>query len=204
MLTEVLGTVATCSTIARTWPQFVRIAIRKNKEGVSLGTWSLALTNHTAWFMYGVLTSVPVFIVSNLFAAMGCAATVVALHSWKRLVMIVCAAAVLTTAIFYLISDSATLAIIVAVTMSMMLPQLWSVFRSPVSGVSPTAWLVSAVSSITWIAWAQSIHRLTVVAAHFVLLPAALIIAARAMYAHRRTEPVVDLAEAEVAASTAP
>jgi uncharacterized protein with PQ loop repeat len=204
VLTEVLGTVATCSTIARTWPQFVRIAVRKDKEGVSLATWSLALTNHTGWFMYGILTAEPVFIISNIFAGFGCAATVVTLQSWKRMAQIAFAAAILTVAIFYGISASATLVVIVAITMSMMLPQLWSIFRSPATGVSVTAWLVSALSSITWIAWAQSIHRLTVVVAHFVLLPAALIIATRAIYAQHRPRPIVDIAEADVAATTAP
>jgi uncharacterized protein with PQ loop repeat len=191
VLTETLAILATCFTIGRTWPQFLRIVVRGNKQGVSLSTWVLALTNHVAWFMYGVLTVVPVFIICNFLAALGCAATVWVLHSWQRMAQVTVATMLLSLAV-YAVGDPVMLTTIVCVTMAIVIPQLYAVLRSPASGVSTIAWLVSAMSSATWIAWAASIHRLTVVVAHFVLLPAALIIAARAIHAHRR-ESIVDL-----------
>jgi uncharacterized protein with PQ loop repeat len=183
VLTTTLAFVAICFTVGRTWPQFVRIVLHKDKAGVSLGTWTLALMNHTGWLMYGILSNVPLFIVSNILAGVGCAATVWTLSSWKRAAQITAATAIATAAI-YGIGDALLLTVITGFTLSVVLPQLIAVFRKPATGVSTLAWFIAAGSSITWIAWAVSINRLTVVIAHFVLLPAALVIATRAKRAH--------------------
>lgn len=201
MLTTVLGTLAICFTIARTWPQFVRIVVRKDKQGVSLGTWSLALTNHTGWLAYGILTNVPIFILSNLLAGFGCVATVWILHSWQRMLQIIVAITVASISI-YAIGDSVLLTAISGLTLSVVLPQLVKVFRSPATGVSTLTWIISAMSSITWISWAITIERLTVVIAHFILLPAAIVIAIRASRAHSHIELIENTDE--LTATTSP
>jgi uncharacterized protein with PQ loop repeat len=201
VLTTLLGTLATCFTVGRTWPQFLRIVIRKDQKGVSLATWSIALTNHTGWLVYGILTTEVIFIISNTLAAIGCAATVCVLHAWRRMAQIAIISAVISVGI-YGIAASLLLAVITGVTLTVVLPQLVAVFRSPASGVSTLAWIIAACSSITWIAWAVSIDRLTVVIAHFVMLPSAVAIAIRAARAHSHVQPAEE--QNDVAAATAP
>jgi uncharacterized protein with PQ loop repeat len=187
VISTVLATVATMFTVGRTWPQFMRIVVRKDKSGVSLTTWSLALSNHTGWLVYGLFTQEPVFIISNVLAGLGCAATVWVLHSWQRMAQ-VCAVVAVASSVLYLGTDSLLLTCVTGFTLSVVIPQLVAVLRSPATGVSTIAWLIAACSSSTWIAWAISIDRLTVAVAHFVMLPAALVIASRAMRSHAHEE----------------
>jgi uncharacterized protein with PQ loop repeat len=156
-----------------------------------LSTWTLALINHIGWLTYGILTAVPVFIFCNAFAAIGCAATVCVMHSPKRMVQIL-SSSFAVAAIIYGVSDPLLLTVITVVTFMVVLPQLVAVFRTSAKGVSTTAWVIAACSSITWICWAISIHRMTVVIAHFILLPSAIVITIRAMRAHARVNENFD------------
>lgn len=195
MFVIVVSAAALVFTVLRTWPQFIRIVVKGERAGVSLTTWMLALVNHAGWFMYGLLSPIPLFIASNLLAGLGCAATVWTLRSKKPVFAITLAAGLVSWAVFSL--DSAVLLVIVNCTaIGMFLPQLVRVFRSNPEGVSITAWVMAALASATWILYGFVINNPAVVAAHFLMLPASLAILARTVFAR-------EFDEIEEAAATA-
>lgn len=175
MFTSGLSVVAVILTVSRSWPQFARIVMKKDRAGVSVVTWALALASHVGFFMYGVLSPVPLLIVVNLLAGAGCAAITWVLRS-PLLVLGVVAVAATASTLAFAVADGALLALITPLAIGMFIPQLVRVFRTSARGVSPTAWVLAALSSTTWIAWAWAIDRPSIVIAHFFMLPASLAI----------------------------
>ena len=185
MVLVIVSVLAVVFTVLRTWPQFIRIVVKKHHEGVSLLTWSIALANHTGWLVYGVLAPIPLFILSNLLAGAGCAATVWVMRGPQRTLAIFIGATVASVAIFEL-NDFVLLVLVNMTAFGMFVPQLVSVFRHNPAGVSVTAWVMASIASATWIAYAIVIGQPAIVLAHYFMLPAALIILIRTVVAPRR------------------
>ena len=162
-------------TVARTWPQFLRIVIRKDSTGVSSLAWSLVMTSHVGWLMYGIQDHLVLLIVVNTLASGGCAAIVLRLRSVRFVVILVVGTCLAAWAL-YSISNGMLLSAVVGLSLVMFLPQAVKVFRAPHEGVSPATWALSAASSMTWIAWSLMVSRPALAAAHYVMLPTALLI----------------------------
>ena len=177
LLVEVL---AALLTVARTWPQFLRIVIRKDSTGVSAFAWGLVMTAHVGWLMYGIQDHVLLLIVVNSLAASGCAAIMLRLGSVRPVAGLVIGTSLAAWAL-YSISNGVLLCAVVGLSLVMFLPQAIKVSRAPHEGVSPVTWALSAVSSITWILWSFMVSRPALAAAHYVMLPTALVIMIRAM-----------------------
>ena len=177
LLVEVL---AALLTVARTWPQFLRIVIRKDSTGVSAFAWGLVMTAHVGWLMYGIQDHVLLLMVVNALAASGCAAIMLRLGSVGPVVVLVMGTS-LAAWTLYSISNGVLLSAVVGLSLIMFLPQAVKVSRAPHEGVSPVTWALSAASSITWIFWSFMVSRPALAAAHYVMLPTALVIMIRAM-----------------------
>ena len=71
----------------------------------------------------------------------------------------------------------------------MFVPQVVSVFGTPHKGVSPGTWAVSALSSMSWISWSILVGRPLLGAAHYVMLPFALVILVMTLRRKGHVEP---------------
>lgn len=171
----VLDVLAVVFTVARTWPQFIRIVVRRDSTGVSTLTWTLVLSAHVGWLTYGILDRVVLLMVVNTLSALGCAVIVMRLRSVRSLVAPVAGTLVASWAL-YEIRNGVLLGVLIGLSLVMFLPQVISVVRTPHEGVSPVTWTLSALASITWISWSIMIGRPLLGAAHYVMLPFALVI----------------------------
>jgi uncharacterized protein with PQ loop repeat len=187
VLTLTLSVLALVFTTLRSWPQFVRIVVKGERRGVSLLTWTLALANHTGWLLFGVLSELPLLVVVNVVAAVGCGATVWVLRSWA-MATVVAAGAGSASVTAWSAGEPVLLAAITLSALVMFVPQLIRTLRRPALGVSPVAWAMSALASATWISYAVAIDRPSIVIAHGFMLPASLVILARSVAA-----PTVDV-----------
>lgn len=184
MLVATLSVLATILTVLRSWPQFVRVVIRRNAEGVSALTWMLALAAHTGWMMFGVLSGIWLFVIVNFLSGAGCAGIVWKIRSPMPVAVTVAGGAALSAAVFQ-VGEEELLALVVGMSLAMFMPQAFATLRSNIEGVSPVAWTITALSSIVWLSWAFVIGRPTLVIAHFVMLPLAVTIALAAWRADR-------------------
>ena len=82
----VLGVCAAVFTVARAWPQFVRIVVRRDTTGVAPLTWMLILSAHLGWLTYGLLDGVGLLIIVNTLSALGCAVIILRLRPTRTLV----------------------------------------------------------------------------------------------------------------------
>ena len=176
----VLDVLAVVFTVARTWPQFVRIVVRRDSTGVSILTWTLVLSAHLGWLTYGVLDHLALLIIVNILSALGCAVIVLRLRPLRFLVGPV-AGTILASSALYEIRNGVLLGALIGLSLVMFVPQVVTVFRVPHQGVSPITWTLSALSSITWIAWSIMVGRPLLGAAHYVMLPIALVILVMAL-----------------------
>jgi uncharacterized protein with PQ loop repeat len=190
VLVLTLSVLTVVFTTLRSWPQFVRIVVRHEQDGVSVTTWSLALANHTGWFAYGVLAGLPVFVVVNLLAAFGCAGTVWVLRSPVRALAVAAATAALTLAA-HAVDAAVVLAIITGISLSMFVPQAVRAVHRPAAGVSPASWATAALASALWLSYAWAIGRFSLVIADFFMLPLSLVILARTRGSGGRRQPAL-------------
>ena len=184
----VLDVLAVVFTVARTWPQFIRIVIRRDSTGVSSLTWTLVLSAHLGWLTYGVLDRVVLLMVVNTLSALGCAVIVLRLRPGRFLIAPV-AGTLLASGGLYEISNGALLGVVIALSIVMFIPQAVKVVRAPHQGVSPVTWTLSALSSMTWISWSIMVGRPLLGAAHYIMLPFALAILAMTVRRNSRLEP---------------
>ena len=177
----VLGVLAVVFTVARAWPQFIRIVVRRDSTGVSSGTWILVLSAHLGWLTYGILDRVVLLIIVNTLSALGCAVIVLRLRPMRILAAAVAGTGLASWAL-YEISNGVLLGALIGLSLVMFLPQVVKVFHSPHQGVSPVTWTLSALSSISWISWSIMVGRPLLGAAHYVMLPVALVIVAMTLW----------------------
>lgn len=185
----VLDVLAVVLTVARTWPQFIRIVVRRDKTGVSVLTWMLVMISHLGWLMYGILDHVVLLIVVNALCALGCAAILLRLRPVPYVLAPVVGMPLVSVAL-YGITNGALLAAIIALSLVMFIPQVLRVFRAPHHGVSPLTWTLSALSSVTWISWSIMVERPVLAAAHYVMLPTALVILGKTLRRRPGVAPV--------------
>jgi uncharacterized protein with PQ loop repeat len=183
-----LDVLAVVFTVARTWPQFIRIVIKKDSTGVSVLTWTLVLSAHLGWLTYGILDRVVLLMVVNTLSALGCAVIVIRLRAVRFLAAPVGGTLVASWAL-YEIRNGVLLGVLIGLSIVMFLPQVAGVFRTPHQGVSPVTWTLSALSSITWISWSIMVGRPLLGAAHYVMLPFALVILVMTLRHQGRLEP---------------
>ena len=182
----VLDILAVVFTVARTWPQFIRIVVRRDSTGVSFLTWTLVLSAHLGWLTYGILDHLVLLIVVNILSALGCAVIILRLRPVVFLVAPV-AGTVLASWALYEVSNGVLLGALIGLSLVMFVPQVVKVFHAPHQGVSPVTWTLSALSSITWISWSIMVGRPLLGAAHYVMLPIALAILAMTARSKRNT-----------------
>ncbi|HXW35919.1 MAG TPA: hypothetical protein VEJ87_15195 [Acidimicrobiales bacterium] len=182
----ILGVLAVVLTVARSWPQFIRIVVKRDNTGVSVLTWMLVMTAHLGWLMYGILDHVVLLVIVNTLCALGCAAILLRLRPLQYLLVPVVGMPLASVAL-YGISNGALLATVIGLSLVMFVPQVLTVFRAPHHGVSPLTWALSALSSITWISWSIMVGRPLLAAAHYVMLPIALAILGKTL----RRSPVI-------------
>ena len=130
----ILSVLAVVFTTLRSWPQFLRIIVKGERAGVSALTWAMALANHTGWFVFGLLSGVPLLIVVNIVAAAGCGATAWVLRSWAIVGAVTTASLVIPVAAFSR-SDALLLAMITALSLTMFVPQVVRTVSGPDGGV---------------------------------------------------------------------
>jgi uncharacterized protein with PQ loop repeat len=184
----VLSVLTTVLTTLRSWPQFVRIVTTGERLGVSPLTWALALASHTGWIAYGFASGLPLLVLTNLVAALGCGATTWVLRSARVAAGVAVAAGALAVAVAA-VSDSVLLALVTTAALVMFVPQLVRTLREPSVGVSPWAWAISASASAAWLAYAWVIGRPSIVVAHYVMLPTSLLILVRCRISRPRPPP---------------
>jgi uncharacterized protein with PQ loop repeat len=183
-----LDVFAVVFTVARAWPQFIRIVVKKDTTGVSILTWTLVLSAHLGWLTYGILDRVVLLMVVNTLSALGCAVIVMRLRAVRFLAAPVGGTLVASWAL-YEIRNGVLLGVLIGLSILMFLPQVAGVFRAPHQGVSPVTWTLSALSSITWISWSIMVGRPLLGAAHYVMLPLALVILVMTLRRKGQLEP---------------
>jgi uncharacterized protein with PQ loop repeat len=186
----VLDVLAVVFTVARAWPQFIRIVVRRDSSGVSNLTWMLVLSAHLGWLTYGVLDHLALLIIVNTLSALGCAVIVLRLRPMRFLFGVVAGTSVASWAL-YEISNGVLLGALIGLSLVMLLPQVMKVVSAPHEGVSPVTWTLSALSSITWISWSIMVGRPLLGAPHYIMLPVALVILAMTLRRKRYLEPEV-------------
>lgn len=198
MLTAVLGTLAIILQQVRSLPQTGRILRRGDTNGVSALTWSLALTNCIAWFIYGVVFDEKVFIINNIMNTIGALTVLLALArhgaaSYFRPLLVGATAIAVSLGVYFVGGDTTFWLFAAGSGVVMFIPQAVKVFRSPVSGVSPLSWGLIATSSATWFAYGVATMQPAVLVAHSVILPCCIVVLARLGYdntSRRRTSTV--------------
>jgi uncharacterized protein with PQ loop repeat len=185
VIATVLGVIGTTLGVLRAWPQVRGIVCRHETAGVSVQTWALTLLNNASWLTLGLIIAAPPIIVSNALSAVGCLAVLLAIQRRQAERRLARKAAVVLggAALVGLTSLGGATALTVlatALAVSMFLPQLVTVLRSGGAGVSPTTWIVTAISSGVWILYAFALGRPSIGACHLVIMPSSLVIAYRA------------------------
>lgn len=194
MTVTIVSIFAVIFTIARSWPQFLKIVVKGERSGVSVSTWLIALVAHTSWCAYGVLSPVLLFIPVNILAGAGCAATAWALGArWQVFAAIAGGTGV--SLIAFSISDPTLLTVIVMLSIAMFIPQMIKVFRSSPQGLSLATWVIAVLASSTWIFWAFLIGRPNVASAHYFMLTVSLIIVIRKILSDVSTKSLTSLTE---------
>jgi uncharacterized protein with PQ loop repeat len=190
MLTVALDIATTTTTIIRSWPQFFRIYVHKDKAGVSAASWQMVFAMHTIWFCYGIASHIPLLIVVNLLAGVSTGLVVIELTSVRGAFTVL-----LPTIAFALIINaiSVHLLLVMAVTLAILwsIPQLILVFRARHEGVSPWSWTLSAINSLIWIAWGWHTHHPTVIIAHYFIFPTSSVIAILAWQSNKELPETV-------------
>jgi uncharacterized protein with PQ loop repeat len=185
VIATTLGVIGTVLGIVRAWPQVREIAVRHQTAGVSVQTWALTLLNNASWLTLGVIIGAFPIIISNLLSAVGSIAVLTAVQLRRRQKRLARTAAVAVggAAVIGLTSLGGATALTVlatALAVSMFMPQLFMVLRSGAVGVSPTTWLVSAISAGVWLLYAFALGRPSIAACQIVIMPASLVITHRA------------------------
>lgn len=166
---------------ARSWPQFVRIVVKHDPSGVSVVSWTLVLANFTMWATYGVVSELPVLIVANVLAGLGSAGIVVSLgrhglaHRWQAPAAVAAALAG-ASAVYLALGATALLSVATVMAVGMFLPQLWTVFKTEPSGVSPLTWWLGVLAGVVWLGYGFTIGQPEIAAPHAVMTPCALAI----------------------------
>lgn len=186
MIATTLGVIGTVLGIIRAWPQVREVAVHRQTAGVSVQTWALTLLNNASWLTLGVVIGAVPIVISNLLSAVGSIAVLTAVQRQRheRRLARTAAAALAGAAVVGLTSLGGATALTVLATVlaiSMFLPQLLLVLRSGAVGVSPTTWLVTAISAGIWLVYAFALGRPSIGVCQVVILPASLVITHRAM-----------------------
>jgi uncharacterized protein with PQ loop repeat len=184
----------------RALPQSIRIVWRRDTTGVSVVTWCLVLANIVLWGGYGYLVSDTVLIVNNTISMFAAGAVLVALviHGATRwwLPVAVGVGTVVSTILLDRVFNAEAVGLVGAVLgIVMFIPQAVKVFRSPTSGVSPLTWFLTVLSSISWIVYAWLADIPSILLAHSILLPTAIVILARVTLWDRVPNPIAAGAE---------
>jgi uncharacterized protein with PQ loop repeat len=200
VIATVLGFIGTTLGVVRSWPQVREIVCRGRTEGISVQTWALTLLNNASWITLGLVIAAPAIIVSNVLSAVGCVAVLAAVELRRRHARVlpklgVGVGGAAVVALTSLGGATALTVLATALSISMFLPQLFTVLRSSSAGVSPWTWCLTAVSSGVWTVYAFALGKPPLAACHVVILPTSLVIAHRA-----RREPSCEQTELSAAA----
>lgn len=189
-----MGAIAVVMPASRAWPQFVRIAIRKDTSGVSVLAWTMVVANFTIWTVYGVVADLPVLIAANALAGVGAAGVLISLGkhgttSYWLMPLTVTGAIAAALALNEVGGPTIVISAATALAICMFLPQVYTVFKQPPTGVSPVTWWLGIAAGVVWGSYGFLIGQPEIAAPHLVMTPCAIAILWR-IYSYGRSSSV--------------
>jgi uncharacterized protein with PQ loop repeat len=188
---DLFSVLAVAASIAFVWPQVVRLARRRDTDGVSALSALWACAAYTLWTAYGIRADLPAITVANAQLAVGFAIVLVLVARFgpvdRRLLpaTVVVAAVVLTVSVAAPAAGPGVLAVVVG--SSAFLPQAWVALRvEDLSGVSVATYLLVAAASACWLGFGIAEADPIVIVPSMLIIPVALTVAIRADRSHRR------------------
>lgn len=186
-VTAAMGIVAPLLTITRGAPQAFRVW-RAHADGLSAGTWLLAIVVAELWLAWGFEFRVPAEIAANVPNLLA-AAAIVCLAAHRRHALLpnlawiaalsggaaVVSTVSLVTGMEWMLSATAMTG-----SLCLFLPQLVKVFREyDLTGVSFLTWTIAFLSAASWTTYGFLIHQTPIWVPSIVMMPSSLVIAVR-------------------------
>ncbi len=177
-------------------PQIIRLYRTNETIGVSVPTWMLLVVGHSLWVGYGVTTSSPSQLVTNLIA--GLLAVVLLQKLMGASVRTFGIIALLLSIPFFLVwwgPVALVSVLLISVTVISRIPQVtrsWKTWRtSSASVVSVATWSLSVAGTTLWLIYAVLDHRLVILFATVISLFASSLIISFELLGRKRHEATV-------------
>lgn len=181
---QILGAAAVVSSLLFVWPQVVRLFRTGDVDGVSVPATLWASVAYVLWMIYGVREVLPFVVLANLQSTAGFGVVVLLAARHRAVRRVVWAAAATGVVVLGATAVAAPTAVVgalaIAAGASGFVPQAIVALRDQdLSGLSITTYLLIALSTSVWAAYGIAEADPFLVAPTVLILPCALIIAAR-------------------------
>jgi uncharacterized protein with PQ loop repeat len=181
-----LGYLAAVVQVVRGVPQLKRVL--HDHRGVSVATWSLALTSGETWFFYGVkehlyptiLSNEGFFLLSGLVIAWARTS-----HRWRTILYVVPPLVLLWVPVYVLG------AVAVAITTIMIVPQAVDARKGSLDGVSIATWVMALGGTILWAVYGAAVRSWEIVAPSVLIGPLSCYIIAKVSLDRRLTRELL-------------
>lgn len=188
---QILGAAAAVSSLLFVWPQVVRLVRTGDVDGVSVPATLWASVAYVLWMIYGGREGLPFVVLANLQATVGFGLVVLLAAGRRPVPPAVWLTAALGAALLGVAAVAAPTtavgALAIAAGASGFVPQTIVALRDQdLSGLSITTYLLIALSTSVWAAYGIAEADPFLVAPTVLILPCALIIAARIRLTSRR------------------
>lgn len=188
---QILGAAAAASSLLFVWPQVVRLVRTGDVDGVSVPATLWASVAYVLWMIYGGREGLPFVVLANLQATVGFLLVVVLAARRRPEPPVVWAAAATGAVLLATAALAAPTAAVGAMAIvagsSGFVPQTIVALREDdLSGLSITTYLLIALSTSVWAAYGIAEADPFLVAPTVLILPCALLIAARIRLTSRR------------------
>ena len=196
---QILGALAAGSSLLFVWPQVVRLIRTRDIDGVSVPATLWAMVGYVLWVAYGLPERLAFVVIANAQAVVGFALVVLLCNRQQRVSRTVWqgagCGAVMVLIVAVGLPSPAVGALAIVAGASGFVPQAIVAVRDPdLSGLSLSTYLLIALSSTVWAAYGVAEGDPILVAPTVLILPCALLIAARIRITGRRP---VELAAAD-------
>ena len=201
-LSSVLGAICLVLGISFAWPQVLRVYRVKSVEGISPRGQLHGLSGCVLWTVYAYVKTIAPMMIANTFVLTAMILVTAALVRHRKMPLWQLLAVLAGFAAFgigmSIISPAITGWFAIVIGATSIIPQAVYVLRyANLSGISIGMYGLMTVNGLAWTLYGISINDLLVCFPNFILVPCALMIAAKAMRYQRRS--VRDAAEAELA-----
>lgn len=184
-LTALTGAAAVTSSLLFVWPQVVRLVRTRDTQGISVTSALWAMAGFSLWSAYGLRRSLPAIWIANGQALVGFAVILVLCSRWgapiRRLWLL--AAIEATVLVLFAATMPAAVVGVAAITIgaTSFVPQAVVAWRADdVTGVSVATYVLLAVSGSLWMLYGVLRRDPLVVAPNLLIVPTAVLVAARA------------------------